>query len=155
MTKTQIRDYYPDIYLKLLTLESKHDCDMFYHKKLSKDKVKICLRNYYKYERDLNAILKEITNRNRINATLEKLFERTLHLNELIGCKIHYKDGKVINCSQIQSTIEYFDGMNSFGKCFIYFDKRKEHQNNRSQNIFNSDNSIEFIIDSINLRQNI
>jgi hypothetical protein len=26
MTKTQIRDYYPDIYLKLLTLEHNYDC---------------------------------------------------------------------------------------------------------------------------------
>ncbi len=119
---------------------------------MSLEKVKICLKNYYKYERDLNAILKEIRNRNRINTTLEQLFERTLRLNELIDCEIHYKDGKVINCAQIQSTIEYLNGFNSFGKCFIYFDKRKEHQNNRSQNILNSEDLIELRMDSINFR---
>ncbi len=147
MTKTQIREYYPHIYLKLLTLESKHDCDIF-SEKYAND-YNIC---YRKYERDLNEILKDIRNQNK-NTTLEQLFEKTLHLNQLIDCQIHYKNGKVINCSQNENTIEYFDGFNFFGKCFIYFDEREKHENNRSENILNSDNAIVFKMDKTNLRQ--
>ncbi len=94
----------------------------------------------------MNAILKEIRDRNTINTTLEQLFERTLHLNQSIDCVIHYKNGKVINCTQIHRIVEYFDGLNLFGKCFTYLNNRREYTNNinnRSETFSKSEHYIE------------
>ncbi len=66
-------------------------------------------KNFKNFKEDLNSILEEIRFRNRINTSLEQLFERTLHLNEWIDCKVYYKDGSVINCLEIDRLVEVFD----------------------------------------------
>jgi hypothetical protein len=150
LSKTQIRDYYPDIYLKLLELERKHDCAVgVYHNQTVLDD---CDENYYKYEHDLNDILEEIRARNRFNTTLEQFFDRTLHFGENIDCEVHYKDGKVMNCTQIHNLVEYFDGFNFFGKCFIYLNNRRKYSYNKSEKSSNSEHYIEFKIDLINYK---
>ncbi len=146
LTKTQIRDYYSDIFWKLNKLYTKYGCSAFVE--LSDKEIKRCEKDFYKYERDLSAILKEIRDRNTVNTTLEQLFDRTLHLNESIDCVIHYKNGKVVNCTQINGIVEYFDGLNQFGKCFTYFNDMREYTNNNntSETFRNSEDFAEFRI---------
>jgi hypothetical protein len=123
ITKTQIKYNYPDIYLKILTFES--DYDNCLKTKFSSKPNKLvfhdCEQNYPKYYYDLNTILEEIRDRNKINTTLEQLFNRTLHLNESFDCIIGYRNGTIINCSQVYSLVEVFDGLNFFGKIFCVF----------------------------------
>jgi hypothetical protein len=88
-----------------------------------------CRENFIKFKKDLNAVLKEIRYRNRINASLEQLFERTLHLNEWINCKVYYKNGRVINCLEIDGLVEIFDGSNFYAKCFAYFNRDYDRSN--------------------------
>jgi hypothetical protein len=88
-----------------------------------KENVNKCRENLFKFKGDLNSVLKEIRYRNKINTSLEQLFERTLHLNEWIDCKVYYKDGRVINCLEIDGLVEIFDGSNFYGKCFVYFNR--------------------------------
>jgi hypothetical protein len=152
-SKTQIKDNYPDIYVKILKLERDYDfCSV-------KDVVKQfivtgvikpnevnrneCRENYFKFEEDLNSVLEEIRYRNRINATLEQLFERTLHLNEWVDCKVYYKDGRVINCLEIDRLVEIFDGSNIYGKCFVYFNRDYDRNNFENFSITKED-SIKF-----------
>jgi hypothetical protein len=146
ITKTQIKDNYPDIYLNIVALERKYEnCLLTYdelEKMLHKSLANKCKQKFSKYEPDLRSILKEIKNRNRFNATLEQLFEKTLHLNDSVKCKVHYKDGKLIDCShcsQISSLIEVFDGSNIFGKCFVYFNTR----NNTGESFISKEDYIE------------
>jgi hypothetical protein len=91
----------------------------------------------------LNSIVEEIRYRNRINTSLEQLFGRTLHLNEWIDCKVYYKDGRVINCLEIDSLVEIFDGSNYYGKCFVYFN-RDYNRNNFENFSINKEDSIKF-----------
>ncbi len=99
-SKTQIKDNYPDIYVKILKLERDYDfCSVLESIKRHKIKENYnkCPENFFKFKEDLNSVLEEIRYRNRINTSLEQLFERTLHLNESIDCKVYYKDGRVVN----------------------------------------------------------
>jgi hypothetical protein len=50
-------------------------------------------------------------------------------LNEWIDCKVYYKDGRVINCLEIDKLVEIFDGSNFFGKCFAYFNRDYDRNN--------------------------
>ncbi len=113
ISKTQIKDNYPDIYVKILKLERDYDfCsvkDIIEQYIIKQEKLNKCHKNYFKFKEDLNSVLKEIRFRNRINTSLEQLFERTLHLNEWIDCKVYYKDGSVINCLEIDRLVEVFD----------------------------------------------
>jgi hypothetical protein len=138
-SKTQIKDNYPDIYVKILKLERDYDfCSVkdfikqFYEKGIikiiNKNKDK-CRENYVKFKEDLSSVLEEIRYRNRINTSLEQLFERTLHLNESIDCKVYYKDGRVINCLEIDRLVEIFYASNLFGKCFVYFNRDYDRNN--------------------------
>jgi hypothetical protein len=137
-SKTQIKDNYPDIYVKILKLERNYDfCSVkdinkqYLLKgifKQNEEYVNKCRKNFMKFEKDLNSVLEEIRYRNRINTSLEQLFERTLHLNEWIDCKVFYKDGRVINCLEIDEMVDIFDGSNFRGKCFVYFNKDFEEK---------------------------
>jgi hypothetical protein len=125
-SKTQIKDNYPDIYMKILKLERDYDfCSVLksieQHK--PKENFNKCLQNFLKFNKDLNSVLEEIRYRNTINTSLEQLFERTLHLNEWVDCKVHYKDGRVINCLEIDRLVEMFDASNFYGKCFVNFNR--------------------------------
>jgi hypothetical protein len=134
----QIKDNYPDIYVKIVKLERDYDyCSEKVIKQLKvngiikqnvEENVGKCLENY-KVEEGLNFVREEIRDRNRINTSLEQLFERTLHLNEWIDCKVYYKDGRVINCLEIDRLVEIFDGSNLFGKCFVYFNRDYDRNN--------------------------
>jgi hypothetical protein len=138
-SKTQIKDDYPGIYVKILKLERDYDfCslkDILKHYlvkgviKRNKENVDKCRENFIKFKEDLNSLLEEIRFRNRINTSLEQLFERTLHLNEWTDCKVYYKDGRVINCLEIDRLIEIFDGSNFYGKCFMYFNRDNDRNN--------------------------
>jgi hypothetical protein len=125
--KTQIKDNYPDIYGKILKLESDYDfCSVkgIIKQNITKEEnVNKCRENFIKFKEDLNSVLEEIRYRNRNNTSLEQLFERTLHLNEWIDCKVYYKDGRAINCLEIDRIIEKFDGSNFYGKCFVYLSR--------------------------------
>jgi hypothetical protein len=134
-SKTQIKDNYPDIYEKILKIERDYDfcsvLDSFKQHKV-KENIDKCRENFLKFKEDLNSVLEEIRYRNRINTSLEQLFERTLHLNEWIDCKVYYKDGRVINCLEIDRLVEIFDASNLTGKCFMYFNRdydRKKFEN--------------------------
>jgi hypothetical protein len=101
-SNTQIKDNYPDIYVKILKLE--RDYDFCSAKNIIKqimvkgiiyqhlENFEKCRKNLKKFKEDLNSVLEEIRHRNRINTSLEQLFERTLHLNEWIDCKVYYKN---------------------------------------------------------------
>jgi hypothetical protein len=102
-----------------------------------------CRQNFQKLKEDLNSVLEEIRYRNRINTSLEQLFERTLHLNKWIDCRVYYKDGRVINCLQIDRLVEIFDGSNFYGKCFVYFNRDYDRNNFENFSITKQD-SIEF-----------
>jgi hypothetical protein len=131
-SKTQIKDNYPDIYVKILKLERDYDfCSLMDSIKQDKEEenAEKCLQNGIKFKEDLNSVFEEIRHRNRINASLEQLFERTLHLNESIDCKVYYKDGRVINCLEIDRIVEIFDGSNFYGKCFVYFNRDYDRNN--------------------------
>jgi hypothetical protein len=152
-SKTQIKDNYPDIYVKILKLERDYDfcsikdfIEQFYVKgiiKLNEKNVDKCHKNFSKFKEDLNSVLEEIKFRNRINTSLEQLFERTLHLNEWIDCKVYYKDGRVINCLEIDRLVEIFDGSNFYGKCFVYFNRDYDRNNFENFSITKED-SIKF-----------
>jgi hypothetical protein len=139
-SKTQIKDNYPDIYVKIVKLERDYEIcslkDIVKQYLVNRTKsVKIkenfvkCKKNFKKFKRDLNSILEEIRFRNRINTSLEQLFKRTLHLNEWIDCKVYYKGGRVINCLQIDRLVELFDASNFYGKCFLYFNRDYDRNN--------------------------
>jgi hypothetical protein len=123
--------------LKILTFESDYDnCSKTkFSSKPNKLVFHDCEQNYPKYYYDLNTLLEEIRDRNKINTTLEQLFNRTLHLNESFDCIIGYRNGTIINCSQVYSLVEVFDGLNFFGKCFVYSNKNQEYYRNISQEI--------------------
>jgi hypothetical protein len=144
-SKTQIKDNYPDIYMKIVKLERDYDfCSTKYrYIKGNEEKFDKCNKNFVKFKKDVNSILEEIRDRNRINTTLEKLFERTLHLNEWIDCKVYYKDGRVINCLEIDRLVEIFDGSNLTGKCFVYFNREYDRNNFENFSITKED-SIKF-----------
>jgi hypothetical protein len=146
-SKTQIKDNYPDIYVKILKLESDYDfCSLKDFTPIIKRKeenVNKCRENFKKFEEDLNSVLEEIRYRNRINTSLEQLFERTLHLNEWIDCKVYYKDRRVINCLEIDKLVEIFDGSNFYGKCFVYFNRDYDRNNFENFSITKED-SINF-----------
>jgi hypothetical protein len=152
-SKTQIQDNYPDIYVKILKLERDYDfCSIkdFIKQYLVKGIIKQneenknkCRQNFQKFKEDLNSLLEEIRHRNRINTSLEQLFERTLHLNEWIDCKVYYKDGSVINCLEIDRLVEIFDGSNFYGKCFVYFNRDYDRNNFENFSI-NKEDSIKF-----------
>jgi hypothetical protein len=129
-SKTQIKNNYPDIYVKILKLERDYDfCSLKYIIKQHEENVNKCQKNILNLKEDLNSVLEEIRYRNRINTSLEQLFERTLHLNEWIDCKVYYKDGRVINCLEIDRLVEIFDGSNFYGKCFAYFNRDNDRNN--------------------------
>jgi hypothetical protein len=148
ISKTQLRDNYPRIHRKVLKLERHYrHCSGVrigstpYNQSV-RDK---CLKNYHKYNQDFNSILKDIRNRNRINTTLEQLFDKTLHLNEFIDCKIHFKDGRIFDCLEIYSLFEVFDGLNFFGKCFVYSNENQIYYRNKSKDFsITKDDYIEF-----------
>jgi hypothetical protein len=145
-SKTRIKDNYPDIYVKILKLERDYDfCSVFESIKQHKIKENVnkCRENFFDFKEDLNSILEEIRYRNRINISLEQLFERTLHLNEWIDCKVYYKDGRVINCLEIDRLVEIFDASNFFGKCFVYFNRDYDKNNFENFSITKED-SIKF-----------
>jgi hypothetical protein len=50
-------------------------------------------------------------------------------LNEWIDCKVYYKDGRVINCLEIDRLVEIFDGSSFHGKCFVYFNRHYDRSN--------------------------
>jgi hypothetical protein len=128
-SKTQIKDNYPDIYVKILKLERDYDfCSVKNIIKLEEN-VNKCGENYIKFKKDLNSVLEEIRFKNGINTSLEQIFERTLHLNESIDCKVYYKDGRVINCIEIDRLVEIFDASNFYGKCFVYFNRDYDRNN--------------------------
>jgi hypothetical protein len=133
ISKPQLREHYPDIHSKILTLDPKYE-----NCKLGNNK---CGQNFHKYLRfgvitDLESIIREIRNKNKINTTLEQLFDRTLHLNEYIDCEVHFKNGRVINCSQINDLVEFFDGSNWLGKCFTYLNEKQQNEKNETQEFF-------------------
>ncbi len=145
ISELQVREHYPDIHSKILTLYLKYE-----NCKLGNNK---CGENSYKHLRfgiltDLESIMREIRNRNQINTTLEQLFDRTLHLNEYIDCEVQYKNGRVIDCSQIGDLVEFFDGSNLFGKCFSYLNEKQENEKNQTQEFFITQN--DFIKFNIN-----
>jgi hypothetical protein len=154
-SKTQIKDNYPDIYVKILKFERDyHFCslkDILKQDKVKgivkqdklKENVDKCLENFIKFKEDLNSLLEEIIFRNRINTSLEQLFERTLHLSEWINCKVYYKDGRVINCLEIDRLVEIFDASNFYGKCFVYFN-RYYNRNNFENFSITKEDSIKF-----------
>jgi hypothetical protein len=146
-SKTQIKDNYPDIYVKILKLERDYDfCSLKYNIKqniVNEENVNKCWNNFYKIQKDLNYVIEEIRYRNKINTSLEQLFERTLHLNEWIDCKVYYKDGRVINCLQIDRLVEIFDASNFHGKCFVYFNRDYDRNNFENFSITKED-SIKF-----------
>jgi hypothetical protein len=152
-SKTQIKDNYPDIYEKILKIERDYDfCsvkDVIKRNlvegifKLNKENVDKCRENFIKFKEDLNSVLEKIRYRNRINTSLEQLFERTLHLNEWIDCKVYYKDGRAINCLEIDRLVEIFDGSNFYGKCFVYFNRDYDRNNFENFSITKED-SIKF-----------
>ncbi len=123
-SKKQLKDNYPDIYVKFLKLERNFDyCSVLESVKQHKRRENSdkCDKNFIKFKKDLNSVIEEIRYRNRINTSLEQLFERTLHLKEWIDCKVYYKNGRVINCLEIDRLVEIFDASNFFGKCFVFF----------------------------------
>jgi hypothetical protein len=142
-SKTQIKDNYPDIYVKILKLERDYDFCSVKSIKQHEENVDKCRENYFKFKEDLNSVIEEIRYRNRINTSLEQLFERTLHLNEWIDCKVYYKDGRVVNCLDIDRLVEIFDGSNFYGKCFVYFNKDYDRNNFENFSITKED-SIKF-----------
>jgi hypothetical protein len=143
-SKTQIKNNYPDIYVKILKLERDYDfCSLKYMIKRNEENIRKCWENFFKFKEDLNSILEEIRLRNRINTSLDQLFERTLHLNEWIDCEVYYKDGRVINCLQIDGLVEIFDGSNFYGKCFVYFNRDYDRNNFENFSITKED-SIKF-----------
>jgi hypothetical protein len=143
-SKTQIKDNYSDIYVKILKLERDYDfCSLKDFIKQNEENVNKCRENFEKFEEDLNSVLEEIRYRNRINTSLEQLFEKTLHLNEWIDCKVYYKDGRVINCLKIERLVEIFDGSNFYGKCFVYFNRGYDRNNFENFSITKED-SIKF-----------
>jgi hypothetical protein len=154
-SKTQIKNNYPDIYVKFLKLERDYDfCSVKDHLTLdvvtgrwfykpNEENINKCGENFIKFEEELKSILKEIRYRNRINTTLEQLFERTLHLDEWIDCKVYYKDGSVINCLEIDRLVEIFDSSNFYGKCFVYFNRDYDRNNFENFSITKED-SIKF-----------
>jgi hypothetical protein len=146
VSKTQIREHYPDIHLKILSLERKYENCKF--RKFYSKPYNGCEKNYFEYDHDLNTILKEIRNRNRINTTLEQLFDRTLHFNKYFNCKVYYRDGKVIDCLQIYDLVE----INIFGKRFTYLNINQENDKNKSQEFFiTKEDYIEFIVNYDNI----
>jgi hypothetical protein len=105
-SKAQIEDNYPDIYAKILELERDYDfCSVKNIFEKNEENDNKCRENFIKYKKDLYSVIEEIRYRNRINTSLEQLFERTLHLNEWIDCKVYYKDGRVINCLEINKLV--------------------------------------------------
>ncbi len=70
-SKTQIKDHYPDIYVKILKLERDYNfCsvkDTFEHEHKIKENNDKCRKNLIKFKEELNSILEEIRYRNRIN----------------------------------------------------------------------------------------
>jgi hypothetical protein len=146
-SKTQIKDNYPDIYMKILKLERDYDfCsvkDSIKRNIIKEENVDKCRKNYVKFKEDLDSVLEEIRYRNRINTSIDQLFERTLHLNEWIDCKVYYKDGRVINCLEIDRLIEIFDASNLTGKCFVYFNRDYDINNFENFSITKED-SIKF-----------
>jgi hypothetical protein len=144
-SKTQIKDNYPDIYERILKLERDYDFCLMKDKILkgNKEKYDKFKENSIKLKKDLNAVLKEIRYRDRINASFEQLFEKTLHLNDWIDCKVYYKDGRTINCLEIDRLVEIFDASNLNGKCFVYFNRDYDRNNFENFSITKED-SIEF-----------
>jgi hypothetical protein len=146
-SKTQIKDNYPDIYVKILKLERDYDfCSVkriIKQNIIKEENVNKCRENFIKFKEDLNSVLEEIRYRNKINTSLEQLFERTLHLNEWIDCKVYYKDGRVINCLEIDRLVEIFDASNLKGKCFVYFNRDYDRNNFENFSITKED-SIKF-----------
>ncbi len=57
--------------------------------------------------------------------------------------KVYYKDGRVINCLQIDRLVEIFDASNLFGKCFMYFNRDYDRNNFKNFSITKED-SIKF-----------
>jgi hypothetical protein len=51
-------------------------------------------------------------------------------LNKYIDCRVHYKNGRVIDCLQIYGLVEIFDGLNLFGKCFTYLNENEKNDEN-------------------------
>jgi hypothetical protein len=147
ISKTQINDNYPDIYAKVLKLERDYDfCsvkDIIKKHKIKEENYNECRQNFVKFKDDLNSVLEEIRYRNRINTSLEQLFARTLHLDEWIDCKVYYKNGRVINCLEIDRLVEIFDASNFYGKCFVYFN-RDYDRNNFENFSFTKEDSIKF-----------
>jgi hypothetical protein len=143
-TKTQIKDNYPDIYVKIVKLERDYDfCSLkFEGIKLKVGNSDECRKNFKNFKKDVNSVIEEIRYRNRINTSLEQLFERTLHLNEWIDCKVYYKDGRAINCLEIDRLVEIFDASNIYGKCFVYFNR--DDRNNYENFSITKEDSIKF-----------
>jgi hypothetical protein len=143
-SETQIKDNYPDIYVKIVKLERDYDfCSPKYESsKQKKEDFDKCNKNFKKFKKDVSSVLEEIRYRNRINTSLEQLFERTLHSNEWMDCKIYYKDGRVINCLEIDRLVELFDDSNFYGKCFVYFNR--DDRNNFENFSITKDDSIRF-----------
>jgi len=74
-SKTQIKDNYPDIYVKILKLERDYDfCSVKdikqYLVKQHEGNANKCRENFMKFKEDLNSVLEEIRYRNRINTSL-------------------------------------------------------------------------------------
>jgi hypothetical protein len=151
ISKTQIKDNYPDIYLKIL----KHERDYDFCTMKGNDAQK-CETNYPKFKQESNSIFEEIRYRNSINTSLKQLFERTLHLDEWIGCKVYFKDGRVINCLEIERLVEKFNGLNFYGKCFAYFNREQEYNGNIFENFsITKEDFIEFKISAELFRDTI
>jgi hypothetical protein len=152
ISKTQMKNNYPDIYSKIVSFERHYEhCligpDFESYNESVAHKCKSMPIRYVGFNYKLNSILNEIRDRNRNNTTLEQLFEKTLHLNESIDCKVYYKDGKVINCLKVQSLIEVFDGSNVFGKCFSHSNERQKLKTNIiNEFLLSKEDYIEFTI---------
>jgi antirestriction protein len=73
-SKTQIKDNYPDIYVKILKLERDYDFCSVKDTIVNENRHK-CSENLIKFNENLNSILEEIRYRNRINTSVEQLFE--------------------------------------------------------------------------------
>jgi hypothetical protein len=150
-SETQVKDNYPDIYVKTLKLERDyHFCSLKDYLKERVIKEENYMPNHIKcqekiliFKEDLNSVLEEVRYRNRINTSLEQLFEKTFHLKEWIDCKVYYKDGRVINCLEIDRLVEIFDGSNFYGKCFVYFNRDYDRNNFENFSITKED-SIKF-----------
>jgi hypothetical protein len=101
-SSTQIKNIYPDIYMKIVKLERNYDfCtvknanmqgkpkEIRYKTVEDFKKAMKCLKTFKNFKEESELILEEIRYRNRINTSLEQIFERTLHLNEVVDCNIY------------------------------------------------------------------